>query len=53
LLGIVLGAITLADIGERWGVVGALAASAVALAVWTACLMFMLRRRESVYRDRY
>lgn len=52
LLGIVLGAITLADIGERWGIVGALAASAIALAVWTACLMFVLRGGESVYRDR-
>ncbi len=52
LLGIVLGAVTLADIGERWGVVGALSAGAVALTVWTACLAFILRGDESVYRDR-
>ena len=52
LSGIVLGAFSLGAIGERWGAVGALAVSALALALWAGCLAALLRRGKSVYRDR-
>ncbi len=52
LIGIVLGVFSLAAIGDRLGVAGALAVSSFALAVWVACFMFILRFGESVYRHR-